>query len=82
MGDKRKVGFIGLGDIGKPMAKHLVCEQFDAYVFDLVPAAVLAARNNSRGSVPSAGARAMPTDGVMITSWPCRMPRAITFTYD
>lgn len=40
MSQKRRVGFIGLGDIGRPMAKHLVCEDFDAYVFDLVPAAV------------------------------------------
>jgi 3-hydroxyisobutyrate dehydrogenase len=40
MSDKKKVGFIGLGDIGRPMAKHLVCDQFDVYVFDLVAEAV------------------------------------------
>jgi 3-hydroxyisobutyrate dehydrogenase len=40
MSEKLKVGFIGLGDIGRPMARHLVCEQFDVYVFDLVAEAV------------------------------------------
>jgi len=40
MSEKRKVGFIGLGDIGRHMARHLVCDQFDAYVFDLVQEAV------------------------------------------
>lgn len=33
---KRKVGFIGLGNIGKPMAKHLVKGGFEAvYVYDV-----------------------------------------------
>jgi 3-hydroxyisobutyrate dehydrogenase len=40
MNEKLKVGFIGLGDIGRPMAKHLVCDEFDVYVFDLVAEAV------------------------------------------
>ena len=40
MSEKRKVGFIGLGDIGRHMARHLVCDQFEVYVFDLVPEAV------------------------------------------
>ena len=32
------VGFIGLGDMGKPMAKNLVCDALDAWVFDVSPA--------------------------------------------
>ncbi len=40
MTEKRKVGFIGLGNIGKPMAKHLVCDAFDVYVYDVVPEAM------------------------------------------
>jgi 3-hydroxyisobutyrate dehydrogenase len=43
MSEKRKVGFVGLGDIGRHMAKHLVCDRFDAHVFDLVQEAVDAA---------------------------------------
>ena len=39
MTEQRKVGFIGLGDIGKPMARRLV-GSFDAHVFDLVEPAV------------------------------------------
>jgi 3-hydroxyisobutyrate dehydrogenase len=40
MPDKQKIGFIGLGNIGKPMAKHLVCDAFDAFVYDVVPEAM------------------------------------------
>lgn len=32
---KRKVGFIGLGNIGKPMAKHLLKGDFHVYVYDV-----------------------------------------------
>jgi len=54
MSEKRKVGFIGLGDIGRHMAGHLVCDQFDAYVYDLVQEAVdglVAAGANAAASV-------------------------------
>lgn len=54
MTEKRKVGFIGLGDIGRHMATHLVCDQFEAYVFDLVQEAVdalVAAGANASSSV-------------------------------
>jgi 3-hydroxyisobutyrate dehydrogenase len=40
MSDKKNVGFIGLGDIGRPMAKHLVTDVYQVYVFDLVQAAL------------------------------------------
>lgn len=35
-----KIGFIGLGIMGKPMAKNLVKAGYELMVFDLVPAAV------------------------------------------
>ena len=35
MPSKRKIGFIGLGNIGKPMAKHLIKDVFDVYVYDV-----------------------------------------------
>jgi 3-hydroxyisobutyrate dehydrogenase len=35
----QKVGFIGLGNIGKPMAKNLLGQSFGAMVFDVFPAA-------------------------------------------
>jgi 3-hydroxyisobutyrate dehydrogenase len=35
MSAKRKIGFIGLGNIGKPMAKHLIKDIFDVYVYDV-----------------------------------------------
>ena len=37
---KRNVGYIGLGNIGKPSAKHLVCDAFNAHVYDVYQPAV------------------------------------------
>jgi 3-hydroxyisobutyrate dehydrogenase len=34
------VGFIGLGNIGKPMASHLVCEAFSVHVYDVFTDAI------------------------------------------
>lgn len=53
MGGKTNVGFIGLGDIGSHMGRHLVCEAFEAHVFDLVPAAVEAAVEAGAVASPS-----------------------------
>ena len=41
MPDKRNVGFIGLGNIGKPMARHLVNDEFQLYAYDVFPEAVV-----------------------------------------
>jgi len=35
MTTKRNIGFIGLGNIGKPMAKHLLKGDFHVYVYDV-----------------------------------------------
>jgi 3-hydroxyisobutyrate dehydrogenase len=40
MSEKINVGYIGLGNIGKPSAKHLICDQFNAHVFDIYQPAV------------------------------------------
>ena len=40
MSAKKRVGFIGLGDIGRPMAKHLVTDAYEVHVFDLVQSAL------------------------------------------
>jgi 2-hydroxy-3-oxopropionate reductase len=37
---KKKIGFIGLGIMGKPMSKNLIRAGYDLYVFDIVKAAV------------------------------------------
>lgn len=34
---KKNIGFIGLGNIGKPIAKHLIQDQFQLHVFDVFP---------------------------------------------
>jgi len=43
MSGRKQVGFIGLGDIGSHMGRHLVCDAFETHVFDLVQEAVDAA---------------------------------------
>ncbi len=40
MGNRINVGYIGLGNIGKPTAKHLVCDAFNAHVYDVYQPAV------------------------------------------
>jgi len=40
MSDCREVGYIGLGNIGKPAARHLIRDGFRAHVFDLSEPAV------------------------------------------
>ena len=40
MTEQTNVGYIGLGNIGKPSAKHLLCDPFRAHVYDVVPEAV------------------------------------------
>lgn len=37
---KKKIGFIGLGIMGKPMSKNLIKAGYDLYVFDIVQTAV------------------------------------------
>ncbi|MBT4521179.1 MAG: NAD(P)-dependent oxidoreductase [Halieaceae bacterium] len=40
MSNRLKVGYIGLGNIGKPAAKRLLCDAFQTYVYDIVPSSV------------------------------------------
>jgi hypothetical protein len=40
MTNKKNIGYIGLGNIGKPSAEHLICEAFNAHVFDVYQPAV------------------------------------------
>jgi 3-hydroxyisobutyrate dehydrogenase len=40
MKTKVNVGYIGLGNIGKPCAQRLICDAFEAYVYDVYTAAV------------------------------------------
>ena len=40
MPDRMNVGYIGLGNIGKPSARHLIGDDYQAHVYDLVPEAV------------------------------------------
>ena len=38
---KKNIGFIGLGNIGKPIARHLIQGSFQLHVFDVFPEAVV-----------------------------------------
>jgi len=62
------VGFVGLGAIGKPMARRLVASGLETIVFDLVPAAIdelVAAGTRGAGSLREVAA-ASDTIGVCV----------------
>jgi 3-hydroxyisobutyrate dehydrogenase len=40
MADKKNVGYIGLGNIGKPSTEHLIREAFNVHVFDVYQPAI------------------------------------------
>lgn len=40
MSAKLNVGYIGLGNIGKPSAGHLLCDAFNTHVYDTLPSAM------------------------------------------
>jgi len=41
MAERMRVGFIGLGNIGKPMARNLIGDEFELCVYDIAEASVL-----------------------------------------
>ena len=53
--DKDRIGFVGLGIMGRPMAGHLVDAGYETTVFDLLPDAVaqLEQKGASAGSSPA-----------------------------
>lgn len=65
---KQDVGFIGLGNIGKPMAKHLICEQFQLHAYDVFPEAVeeLVALSAQAADSPAAMAQACRYIGICV----------------
>ncbi|MCY4427003.1 MAG: NAD(P)-dependent oxidoreductase [Halieaceae bacterium] len=68
MTEKFNVGYIGLGSIGKPIAKHLVCDQFNAHVYDIHrPAVAELAALGARGcDSPAQLARACAHIGICV----------------
>ena len=64
-----KVGFIGLGSMGAPMAKNLVAAGFDVAVFDIEPSREAPFRESNVAVAPSGEALAAQTD-VLLTSLP------------
>ena len=53
--DKDRIGFVGLGIMGRPMAGHLIDAGYETTVFDLLPDAVaqLEQKGASAGSSPA-----------------------------
>lgn len=64
-----RIAFLGLGHMGLPMAVNLVRAGHDVHGFDLVPAAIDAARAAGI-PVASSGADAVADAGVVITMFP------------
>ncbi|WP_125609729.1 3-hydroxyisobutyrate dehydrogenase [Specibacter cremeus] len=65
----RKIAFIGLGHMGAPMAANLVAAGYPVTGFDVVPAALDAARANGLG-IAASGAEAAADADVVITMLP------------
>lgn len=69
MSDKTTIAFLGLGHMGGPMAVNLVKAGYDVVGFDVVPAAVEAAKSRGVPTVASAW-DAVPGAGVVLTMFP------------
>jgi 3-hydroxyisobutyrate dehydrogenase len=65
---KTPVGFIGLGNIGKPMARNLICEDFEAWVYDVreTPVAELVALGAHAAASPAEMAARCRVIGVCV----------------
>lgn len=64
-----RLGFVGLGSMGAPMASNLVAAGFDVTVFDLQPARMAELRERGAKMAPTAEALAAHAD-VLMTSLP------------
>src|SRR5260370_30473831 len=64
-----KIGFIGLGSMGAPMAKNLVAAEFDVTVFDL-DAARMAGLQKAGARIASTPTALAAEVGVLLTSLP------------
>lgn len=61
------VGFIGLGNIGQPMAKNLISDAFDAWMYDVsAPALAKLVALGARASTPAEIARNCPLIGICV----------------
>jgi 3-hydroxyisobutyrate dehydrogenase len=64
---KTNVGFIGLGNIGAPMAKNLINDAFDAWMYDISEQALAdLVALGARASTPAAIARNCPLIGICV----------------
>lgn len=66
-----KIGFVGLGAMGKPMATNLLAAGYEVYAFDLVEAAVQEMEGKGAKSCKSAGEVASQADAII-----CSLPNA------
>ena len=60
-----KVGFVGTGAMGRPMARNLVSKGFTVAAFDLQPAALAAAVQAGASAADSPAAAAAASDLVV-----------------
>lgn len=69
MSDTQKMGFVGLGNMGRHMAGHLLEAGYDLTVFDLDPAAVKGLTDKGAKASESVAALAAEVD-VLFTALP------------
>ncbi len=66
-----KIGFVGLGAMGKPMACNLICANYEVYVFDVMESAVQEMAEKGAHGCASAGEVAKQADVII-----CSLPNA------
>ena len=67
-----KIGFVGLGIMGKPMARNLMKAGYELHVYDLVPGPVeeLVGEGASAAASPADAARGTDVTVVMVLDGP------------
>jgi len=70
MSEFRSIGFIGLGIMGKPMAKNLIKAGYNLIVYDIVPSAMKELVSLGAQAASSPQEVALKSDGLIITMLP------------
>ena len=67
-----KIAFVGLGIMGKPMAKNLIEGGYELYVYDLFPEPVIELEKVGATGCKSAAAASSSVKGNILVNW--RLP--------
>ncbi|HSV82405.1 MAG TPA: NAD(P)-binding domain-containing protein, partial [Ramlibacter sp.] len=66
---QQRVGFVGLGDMGEPMAHNLIAKGFDVTVFDVRPTPLTVAKSKGARSAETLRDLADASDLIGLCVW-------------